>query len=54
MVMSELLSTKYTLYIIAGVAQLRRKVIIAPNDSKEVLKIGRVATLLYGSESKKR
>ncbi|KAA6370932.1 MAG: hypothetical protein EZS28_033540 [Streblomastix strix] len=50
MVMSELLSTKYTLYIIAGVAQLRRKVIIAPNDSKEVLKIGRVATLLQLGE----
>ncbi|KAA6387218.1 MAG: hypothetical protein EZS28_017253 [Streblomastix strix] len=54
MVMNELLSTNHALRIIAGDAQIQREVAIAPKDAKEVLQTGGGATLLYGSESKKK
>ncbi|KAA6368804.1 MAG: hypothetical protein EZS28_035671 [Streblomastix strix] len=54
MVMNELLSTNHALRIIAGDAQMQREVVIAPKDTKEVLKTGGGATLQYGSESKKK
>jgi hypothetical protein len=54
MVMNELLSTNLALRIIVGYAQMRWEVVIAPKDAKEVLKTGGGATLLYGSESKKK
>ncbi|KAA6395789.1 MAG: hypothetical protein EZS28_008684 [Streblomastix strix] len=54
MVMNELLSTNHALRIIAGDAQMRRKVVIATKDAKEVLKTSGGATLLYWSESKKK
>ncbi|KAA6376490.1 MAG: hypothetical protein EZS28_027982, partial [Streblomastix strix] len=54
MVMNKLLSTNHTLRIIAGDAQMQREVAIALKDAKEVLKTCGGATLLYGSESKKK
>ncbi|KAA6383964.1 MAG: hypothetical protein EZS28_020507 [Streblomastix strix] len=54
MLMNGLLSTNHALHIIAGDAQMRWEVAISPQDTKEVLKIIGGATLLYGSESKKK
>ncbi|KAA6384347.1 MAG: hypothetical protein EZS28_020127, partial [Streblomastix strix] len=50
--MNELLSMNHALHIIAGDARMRREVVIAPEDAKEVLKISGGAKLLHGSESK--
>ncbi|KAA6359208.1 MAG: hypothetical protein EZS28_045264 [Streblomastix strix] len=54
LVMNELLSTNHALRIIAGDTEIRQGVAIAPSDAKEVLKTCGGATLLYGSESKKK
>ncbi|KAA6328841.1 MAG: hypothetical protein EZS28_053674 [Streblomastix strix] len=54
MLMNEFLSTNHVSHIIAGNVQMRFEVVTAPKDAKEGLKTTEGATLLYGSELKKK